>query len=129
MLLVAVGAQAAEAVLLVVVAVVNAVDVAAGRSYQRSSGIALIVLELIVVAGLAWVAVGLAQVRPWSRTPAAMTQVLTIIVAIILLQARQFDWGGIALLLALAGLAGLLNPGSLRALARPKDNPTVNRRS
>ena len=125
MLLVAAGAQAAEAVLLLVAAVLSAVDAVAGQSYQRSSGVALIVLEFIVVAGLAWIASGLARVRPWSRTPAAMIQVFTGIVAIYLLQAHRFDWGVIALLLALAGLAGLLTPASLRALNRP----TVNRRS
>ncbi|HEX8006326.1 MAG TPA: hypothetical protein VF482_07855 [Trebonia sp.] len=125
MLLVAAAAQAAEAVLLLVAAVLTAVDAAAGQSYQRSSGVALIVLEFIVVAGLAWIASGLARVRPWSRTPAAMIQVFTGIVAIYLLQAHRFDWGVIALLLALAGLAGLLTPASLRALNRP----TVNRRS
>jgi uncharacterized membrane protein len=125
MLLVAAGAQAAEAVLLLVAATATAVDAAAGQSYQRSSGVALIVLEFIVVAGLAWIASGLARVRPWSRTPAAMIQVFTGIVAIYLLQAHRLDWGVIALLLALAGLAGLLTPASLRALNRP----TVNRRS
>jgi hypothetical protein len=125
MLLVAAGAQAAEAVLLLVAAVATAVDAAAGQTYQQSSGVALIVLEFIVVAGLAWIASGLARVRPWSRTPAAMIQVFTGIVAIYLLQAHRFDWGVIALLLALAGLAGLLTPASFRALARP----TVNRRS
>lgn len=125
MLLVAAGAQAAETVLLLVAVVTNAVEVATGQSYQRSSGIGLTVFEFIVAVGLAWVAVGLAQVRPWSRTPAAMIQVFTGIVAIYLLQAHRFDWGVITLLLALAGLAGLLTPASFRALARP----TVNRRS
>jgi hypothetical protein len=118
-LLAAAGAQAAEAATLLVATAATIIDAAAGRSYQQSSGVALIVLEFIVVAGLAWIAVGLAQVRPWSRTPAAMTQAFTIIVAIYLLQAHRLDWGLLALLLALAGLAGLLAPASLRALARP----------
>jgi hypothetical protein len=119
MLLVAAGAQAAVAVLLLVAIVTNAVEVATGQSYQRSSGIGLIVLELIVAVGLAWIAVGLAKVRPWSRTPAAMTQGFTVIMAVILLQAHRFDWGVAALLLALAGLVGLFTPASFRALNRP----------
>lgn len=118
MLLAAAGAQAAEAVLLLVAAVLTAVDAAAGQSYQQSSGVALIVLEFIVVAGLAWIASGLARVRPWSRTPATMVQVLTGVVAIYLLQAHRFDWGVIALLLAVAGLVGLFAPASFRALSR-----------
>ena len=74
--------------------------------------------RVIVVAGLAWIASGIARVRPWSRTPAVMTQLLTGVIAICLLQAHRFDWGIPALLLAIAGLAGLLAPASLRALTR-----------
>jgi len=119
MLLVAAGAQAAEAVLLLVATAATIIDAAAGRSAQQSSGVSLIVFEFIVVAGLAWIAVGLARVQAWSRTPAVMAQGFTGIVAIWLLQAQRLDWGLPALLLALAGLAGLLTPASLRALARP----------
>jgi hypothetical protein len=122
-LLLATVVQAAEAAGLAVAGVLTAIDTADGRSSQVSSGIALTLLVFIVVAGLAWIAVGLARVRPWSRTPAVLTQVLTGVIAIYLLQAHRFDWGVPALLLALAGLAGLLAPPSLRALNRP-----VNRR-
>ncbi len=59
---------------------------------------------------------GLARVRPWSRTPAVLTQVFTVLIAVWLLQAHRYGWGVPALLLALAGLAGLFAPASLRAL-------------
>ena len=114
----AAGVQAAEAAALAVAGVLTAVDAASGKSYKASSGIALTLLEFIVVAGLAWIASGIARVRPWSRTPAVMTQLLTGVIAIYLLQAHRFDWGIPALLLAIAGLAGLLAPASLRALTR-----------
>jgi len=133
MLWLAAGAQAAEAAALCVAGVLTAIDAAAGRSAQTSSGIALTLLEFFVAAGLAWIAWGIARVRPWSRTPAVMTQVLTGVIAVILLQAHRFDWGVPSLLLALAGLAGLLAPASFRALARPahppEDDPPVARRS
>jgi hypothetical protein len=119
MLRLAAGVQAAEAAGLCVAGVLAAVDAAGGRSSQVSSGIALTLLAFIVAAGLAWIALGIARVKPWSRTPAVMTQVLTGVVAIYLLQAHRFDWGVPALLLALAGLAGLLAPASFRALNRP----------
>jgi hypothetical protein len=119
MLRLAAGVQAAEAAGLALAAVLGAVDVAAGRSSQASSGVALVLLELIAVAGLAWIAAGIARVRPWSRTPALMTQVLTGVIAVYLLQASRFDWGVPALLLAVAGFAGLLVPPSFRALTRP----------
>ena len=73
--------------------VLTAADAASGKSYKASSGIALTLLEFIVVAGLAWIASGIARVRPWSRTPAVMTQLLTGVIAIYLLQAHRFDWG------------------------------------
>lgn len=119
MLRMAAGVQAAEAAGLCVAGVLTAVDAAAGRSYQASSGVALTLLEFVVAAGLALIASGIARVRPWSRTPAVMTQVFTGVVAVYLLQANRYDWGVPALLLAVAGLAGLLAPASFRALTRP----------
>jgi hypothetical protein len=119
MLRLAAGVQAAEAAGLALTAVLNTVDVTAGRTYQASSGIALVLLEFIVAAGLAWIASGIARVRPWSRTPAVMTQLLTGIVGVYLLQAGRIAWGVPALLLAVAGLTGLFAPPSFRALARP----------
>jgi len=118
MLTVAVVALAVEAVGLSVAGVLTAVDAAAGRSHQASSGIALTVFEFVVVAGIVLIALGVARLRPWSRTPAVMTQVLTGVVAVYLLQAHRYDWGVPALLVAVAGLAGLLAPASLRALSR-----------
>ena len=118
MLRLAAGVQAIEAVGLCVAGVLTAVDTAAGRSAQASSGIALTLLAFIVAAGLAWIASGIARQRPWSRTPAVLTQVLTGVIAVYLLQAHRFDWGVPALLLAIAGLAGLLAPASFRALSR-----------
>ena len=70
------------------------------------------------VAGIIWIAFGIARLRPWSRTPGVMTQVVTGIVAIYLLQAHRFGWGIPAMVLAVAGLAALLAPASLRALTR-----------
>jgi hypothetical protein len=118
MLRLAAGVQATEAAGLAVAGVLTAVDTAAGRSHQASSGIALTLLVFVVAAGLAWIASGIARVRPWSRTPAVMTQVFAGVVAVYLLQASRFDWGVPALLLAVAGLAGLLAPASFRALNR-----------
>lgn len=120
-LTVAAGAQAAEAALLGVAGVLSAAAAATpGVSYQESSGVAFTVLEFVVAAGLAWIASGIARVRPWSRTPAVLTQVCTGVVGIWLIQAHRFEWGLPALLLAIAGLAGLLAPASLRQLNRPR---------
>jgi hypothetical protein len=107
-----------EAVGLGVAGILIAADTAAGRSYHASNGVALTILDFILVAGLVWIASGVARLRPWSRTPAGMIQVFSGVVAVYLLQAHRFDWGVPALLLAIAGLVALLTPASLRALTR-----------
>jgi hypothetical protein len=118
MLLTAAVAQAAEAAGLCLVIVLNVIDSAAGNAWTASNAIGFIAFEAVVAVGVAWIASGIARVRPWSRTPAVMTQVFTAIIAIWLLEAHRYAGGVPALLLAIAGLAGLLAPSSLRALAR-----------
>jgi hypothetical protein len=118
MLRVATAAQAAEAAGLCVAIILNVIDSASGNDWTSSNAIAFIVLELIVAIGVAAVAAGLARVRPWSRTPAVLTQLFTVMIAIWLLEAHRLAWGIPALLLAIAGFAGLFAPTSLRALNR-----------
>ena len=119
MLKVAAVAQALEAAGLVVAAGFQLAEVASGHSYQSHSGIALAVLELLTAALVAWIASAIARLRPWGRTPAVMTQLCVALLAIILLQGQEYAWGVPALVLAIAGLAGLFHPASLRALRRP----------
>ena len=116
----AAAAQGLEAAGLLVVAAVNLSDLAGGQTDQRSNAIAFIGVEVIVAIGLAAIAAGIARVRPWSRTPAVMTQVFAVIIGIVLIQAHRFGWGLPALVFAVAGLAGLFAPTSLRALNHPR---------
>jgi hypothetical protein len=121
MLRVAVAAQAAEAAGLCVAIVFNVIDSVSGRSWTTSNAIGFIAFEVIVAIGVAWIASGVARVRPWSRTPAVMTQLFTVFIAIWLLDAHRYAWGVPALIMAIAGFAGLLAPTSLRALTRSVD--------
>jgi hypothetical protein len=124
MLSVAAAAVALEAVGLSVVIVSNALDDVNGRTATQSNAIGFMALEFVIAVGVAWIAYGVSRVQPWSRTPAVMVQVFTALIAIWLLQAHQYAWGLPALLLAVAGLAGLFAPASLRALNRPQgDDP------
>jgi hypothetical protein len=116
----AAAAQGLEAAGLLVVAAVNLSDLAGGQTDQRSSAIAFIGVEVIVAIGLAAIAAGIARVRPWSRTPAVMTQVFAVILGIVLIQAGRLGWGLPALVFAVAGLAGLFAPTSLRKLNHPR---------
>ena len=113
----AAAVQLAEAVLVLVATVLAGIDTARGRSYHANSGIALTVIGAASALALAWVAAGVARGRPWSRTPALLTQLFVGIVGIYLLQANRLDWGAISVALAVAGFAALLAPPSLRALA------------
>ena len=119
-LLGAAGVQAADALIVLAASVLAGIDTVSGQSYQRGSGIALTLIGLATAAALAWVAVGLSQGRRWSRTPAALTQLFVGIVGIYLVQGHRYEWGIPSLVLAAAGLALLLMPASLRALAGPE---------
>jgi hypothetical protein len=115
----AAAAQGLEAAGLLVVVAVNLSDLAGGQTDQKSNAVAFIGFEVIVAIGLAAIAAGIVRVRPWSRTPAVMTQVLAVIIGIVLIEAGRLGWGLPALVFAVAGLAGLFAPTSLRALHRP----------
>src|SRR6516165_11596274 len=115
--------QAAESAIVLAATVLAGVDAASGQSYHVSSGIALTVIGAIAAAALAWVAVGLARARRWSRTPALLTQLFMGIVGIYLLQGHRLDWGIVLVVLAVLGFAALLSPPSLRALTSGQQAP------
>jgi uncharacterized oligopeptide transporter (OPT) family protein len=118
MLRLAAAIQTVEAVGVFVAAILALVDTLSGQSYSKASGVGLAVLTVITAALVGSIARGVAQVRPWSRTPAVMTQITIGIVAIVLLQGGRYDWGIPGLVLAVVALAALLTPASLRALVR-----------
>jgi hypothetical protein len=115
----AAAAQVTEAAGLCVAAVFGALATADGKSSTPSAGIVVSVLALGTALGLAAIAVALAKARPWSRIPAAMTQLFVVIAGVALLDGHRPEWGAPALVLAAACVAGLLTPASLRALNRP----------
>jgi hypothetical protein len=119
-LLVGAAAQGLEAAGLIVVIAANLIDLADGHTSTRSNAAGLIAVEAVVAIGVAAIAAGIIRIRPWARTPAIMTQVLAIVIAIWLLEAHRLAWGLPTLVVALAGLAGLCAPASLRALSRPR---------
>ena len=119
----AAGAQAAEAALVFIASVLSAMDTATGKSYQLASGIALTVIGFGAAAALAVIAAGVARARLWSRTPALMSQLFTLIVGIYLLQGHRLDWGAIAVVVAVAGFVALLVPPAQQLLRREPRTP------
>jgi hypothetical protein len=73
---------------------------------------------VITAIGVAAIASAVARMIPWSRTPAVMTQIFAALIALWLLEAHRLWFGLPTLLLAIAGLVGILAPTSLRALTR-----------
>jgi hypothetical protein len=105
---------------MIVATAFSAAATISGKSYETSSGVALTLLAFIAAIALAGIAAGIARVKPWSRTPAVMCQLLAIIVGILLLDGHRYAWGIPALILAAAGLVGLLAPPSIKALNRSR---------
>jgi hypothetical protein len=95
------------------------VATADGKSYEKSSGIALTLISVATAGLFAAFAVGLARARPWTRTPVVMFQLAIGIWGVFLLTGHRYEWGVPMLVVAAATLACLFTPASLRALNRP----------
>jgi hypothetical protein len=108
--------ELAEAVGVLGAGIWAGIATATGHSYQTSSGVAISIIGVGTACLLALVARGLRRARRWSRTPAMLTQLFTGIVAVYLLQSGRFDWGIPVIVLAVAGLAALLAPASIKVL-------------
>jgi hypothetical protein len=118
-LLLGAAALALETAGLIVIIAANLIALADGHTYTRSNAIGIIAIEAIAAIGVAFFAAGVVRVQPWARTPAIMTQIFTVFIAIWLLEAHRVAWGLPTLIVAVAGLAGLFAPASLKALTRP----------
>ena len=108
--------QALEAAGVLAAALIAGVDALTGKSYQRTSGIAITLIGIATAAALGYVARGLSGGRRWSRTPAMLTQLFVGIVAIYMIQAPRLDWGIPAIVLAITGFGALLAPASIELL-------------
>ena len=117
--------QAVQAIAVLAAACYAGVSAIQGKSYQNSSGIALTAIGIGTAICLALVAVGLARVRRWSRTPALLTQLFTGIVGIYLVQGGRTWMGAAAIGLSVAGFVLLLVPPSLHALIVPPSKPAA----
>jgi hypothetical protein len=117
----AAAAQGIEAIGVAVAGVFAAVSTVDGRSYTTTNGVALTLFLFVIAACGVALAVGLSRVQPWSRVPAALTQLVVIAAGIALLDGHRPEWGVPALALAAACLVGLFTPASLKALNRQLD--------
>ncbi|HXL91221.1 MAG TPA: hypothetical protein VN969_19935 [Streptosporangiaceae bacterium] len=107
----------AEAAGMLAVTGICAAATASGAATRTGNGAGIAVLAFCFALGLAGLAVGLAKVRPWTRTPAVMCQFFVIVGAFVLMNGHRL-WCIAAIVLAVATLAGLFAPPSLKALNR-----------
>ncbi len=119
----AAGIQAVEAAGLLVAAGFAAVATADGKSYEKSSGIALTLIAVATAALFASFAVGLTRSRPWTRVPVVMFQLAIGFWGVFLLTGHRYEWGVPMLVVAAATLVCVFTPASLRALNRPAPPP------
>ncbi|GAA3198392.1 hypothetical protein [Actinocorallia longicatena] len=87
-----------------------------GEPKDRMSAVGVTVLALAGGAGMVWVAKGLAGAERWSRSPAVLTQLFAIPVAVSLIQSDQPFWGCPLVVIAVAALLALLSPPTSAAL-------------
>lgn len=106
----------AEALLLGVLAVVVGIDAVAGRVTSVGASAFMAGCGLLVFAGLVLVARGLVRRRRWARSPALLTQIIAIPVAVALSQAGQYAYGVPLGIVAVLTAAALLSPSTTRAL-------------
>jgi hypothetical protein len=112
-----------EAVGVFVAAGFSAAATANGKSYHTNSGIALTLLAVILAVAIAVLAYATARLKPWSRSPALIIQLFTVIGGVMLVQGHRLDWGIPTLILAVTATAALLAPASLKALNRRDPQP------
>lgn len=72
---------------------------------------------------LIWCARGLTRLRPWTRGPVLLSQLIALGLAWNLRSGGTAIAAAALLVLALAALVGLLHPRSIEALERARDDP------
>ncbi|WP_460363534.1 hypothetical protein [Actinocorallia lasiicapitis] len=88
----------------------------AGHPQDRASAIGVTVLALGGGAGMLKVAWGLYTAERWSRSPAVLTQLFSLPVAVSLIQSGQPGWGYPLIVVASVTLVILLTKPITRAL-------------
>jgi hypothetical protein len=109
--------QALEGFVLVAVGIYVAYETIVGQPRDLPSAIALAVITVLTGVLLVLVGRGLLRTRRWSRAPAVMTQLFTLIVAAPMVQAGRHVLGVPLIAVAVIGLLLLLAPATGQALA------------
>nr|WP_201761467.1 hypothetical protein [Nonomuraea sp. K271] len=97
--------------------VLVAVQTLTGTPGNVTTALAESGFALLVAAGLLWVAWGgLLRMERWGRSPAVLTQIFMLIIAVTLIRSDQPQLGIPLVVVAVAGFVTLLAPPTTHAL-------------
>ncbi|TDC09255.1 hypothetical protein E1267_08085 [Nonomuraea longispora] len=116
-LLIAAAVVALEGLVALGLGVLVAVQTLTGTPGNVTTALAESGFALLVAAGLLWVAWGgLLRMERWGRSPAVLTQIFMLIIAITLIRSDQPQLGIPLVVVAVAGFVTLLAPPTTHAL-------------
>lgn len=99
---------ALEAVGLGVLAVAQIGEILAGHSAEIATGIALLVLTIVMAAGVAAFAYGIFREKTWGRSGGIVTQILILSVALGAATGTFYDHPAMGAAIAAPGVLGLV---------------------
>ncbi|TDD19865.1 hypothetical protein [Nonomuraea diastatica] len=116
-LLIAAVVVALEGLVALGLGVLVAVQTLTGAPDNVTTALAESGFALLVAAGLLWVAWGgLFKRERWGRSPAVLTQIFMLLIAVTLIQSDQPQLGIPLIVVAVTGLVTLLAPSTTHAL-------------
>ncbi|MEO3797897.1 hypothetical protein ABGB14_47530 [Nonomuraea sp. B10E15] len=116
-LLIAAAVVALEGLVALGLGVLVAVQTLTGAPANVTTALAESGFALLVAAGLLWVALGgLFRMERWGRSPAVLTQIFMLVIAVTLIQSDQPQLGIPLIVVAVTGLVTLLAPPTTHAL-------------
>ncbi|MEO3807098.1 hypothetical protein [Nonomuraea sp. B1E8] len=116
-LLIAAAVVALEGLVALGLGVLVAVQTLTGAPVNVTTALAESGFALLVAAGLLWVAWGgLFRMERWGRSPAVLTQIFMLVIAVTLIRSGQPQLGIPLIVVAVTGLVTLLAPPTTHAL-------------
>lgn len=108
--------EAVEGLALLGLGAFVAVESAVGRPADRLGAIALAIGGVLVGAGMIAIGLALWRTRRWGRSPAVLTQIFALIIAVSMLQSGQYPIGVALVAAAVVGGIALFSGPTIHAL-------------
>lgn len=99
---------ALEALAIGVLAVIQVGEILAGHSAEAATGIALLVLTIVMGVGVAAFAFGILREKTWGRSGGIVTQILILSIALGAATGTLYDHPLLGAVIAVPGILGLV---------------------